>query len=146
MSAEFTYHIFEGLLIGYAGTHHFSISARSGGAGGSTKLDTTLDANNPYSTCVAKEAGVRGGPLPVGRYHIGRPFRHPHLGPCAHLDPEPGTRLCGRSGFFIHGRGPMGSDGCIVPLERFAELMEALQQEGGGKLYVSQATGAGAFV
>jgi hypothetical protein len=46
-----------------------------------------------------------------------------------HADPTKaiGISVTGRDGFYIHGRGPKGSDGCIVPMEQFGELMRALE-------------------
>ncbi|MCC8392658.1 DUF2778 domain-containing protein [Paraburkholderia sp. MMS20-SJTR3] len=59
------------------------------------------------------------GPIPVGRYEIGAPFKHSHTGPFSmRLNPVAGTSLGGRSGFMIHGdseRDPgNASKGCIV--------------------------------
>ncbi|MCC8392992.1 DUF2778 domain-containing protein [Paraburkholderia sp. MMS20-SJTR3] len=65
------------------------------------------------------------GPIPVGEYEIGAPFRHAHTGPYTmRLTPINGTNTFGRSGFMIHGdsRSDPGnaSKGCIVlaPLVR----------------------------
>jgi hypothetical protein len=46
----------------------------------------------------------------------------------------------GRDGFYIHGREPHGSDGCIVPLDKaqFTALMAALKESGGRVLYVQE--------
>jgi hypothetical protein len=46
----------------------------------------------------------------------------------------------GRDGFYIHGRGPHGSDGCIVPLDKteFSNLMKALTKSHGGTLVVEE--------
>jgi hypothetical protein len=46
----------------------------------------------------------------------------------------------GRDGFYIHGRGHHGSDGCIVPLDprQFQNLMTALTQSNGGSLMVQE--------
>jgi hypothetical protein len=60
--------------------------------------------------------GVRGGPIPPGRYTVHRPVRHPRLGPACFLDPDPANDMRGRDDFWIHGPGPRGSDGCLVPL------------------------------
>jgi hypothetical protein len=59
---------------------------------------------------------VRGGPLPPGRYLVHPPVRHPRLGPACFLDPDPGNDMHLRDDFWIHGPGPRGSDGCIVPV------------------------------
>jgi hypothetical protein len=39
-----------------------------------------------------------------------------------------GLYVTDRGGFFIHGRGQHGSDGCIVPMEGFDALMSALEK------------------
>lgn len=69
-----------------------------------------------------KQRGV--GPLPVGTYHIGPAFSHPHLGPVVMaLGPDDSNHMYSRSGFFIHGFSAThydySSDGCIC-LERTA--------------------------
>ena len=115
--ASLTYYIFEGVLVGLAGGRVFHLFARSGGGGGSTKHDTDFD----------------------GRYSL---LKHPHLGRAAFLEPDKRTPMMGRDGFFIHGRGPHGSDGCIVPSAEFTELMDALERDGGGILNVFAAGGA----
>lgn len=44
------------------------------------------------------------GPLPRGRYTIGKPTTHPTVGPFAmRLTPIEGTDMLGRDGFLIHG-------------------------------------------
>lgn len=49
--------------------------------------------------------GVKSvGPLPRGRYTIGKPNTHPTVGPFAmRLTPIEGTDMLGRDGFLIHG-------------------------------------------
>lgn len=95
-----------------------------------------------YSTGVKTKEGKvheHGGPIPTGRYRILPPSRHPHLGLSCRLDPydaEQTRHMAGRDGFYIHGRGPHGSDGCIVPLEDFQALMTALEKDRGGVLFV----------
>jgi hypothetical protein len=44
----------------------------------------------------------------------------------------------GRDGFYIHGVGPHGSDGCIVPTDKdqFQLLINLLTKSGGGNLLV----------
>lgn len=147
--ANLTYYIFEGLLIGTAGGRHIQVFAVSGGGGGSTKSRPAASANNPYMTglkTMRQGAGhTHGGPIPLGRYRIHKPAQHPHLGRSAFLAPDRGTPMLGRSGFFIHGRGPHGSDGCIVPLSQFKELMDALELSDGGSLCVLEAMAGSRF-
>lgn len=143
MPASLEFNIALGRLWGTANNLVWDLAAKSGGGGGSRLGDWDPKiVNNPDATgqSVDKKKGVRGGPIPVGRYKIHRPSRSLTLGQCALLDPidacvardNPAT---GR--FYIHGQGLLGSDGCIVPLSRFGELMHALQSDGGGELRVS---------
>jgi hypothetical protein len=152
MAANLTYYIFEGVLTGTANGRMFHIQALSGGGGGSTQHPGNADTNNPYSQGVKTTEGKQhrhGGPLPTGRYRMATPSRHPHLGLSSRLDPydaEQQQHMVGRDGFFIHGRGPHGSDGCIVPLSSFQELMQALEKDRGGMLFVLEAMGGDRFV
>ena len=144
-AANLTYYIYEGVLTGFVETRMFHMTALSGGAGGTTQARTSSSVNNPYdeglkTTGDAKSKGhVHGGPIPPGTYSIKKPSHHPHLGLSARLD-HPGWRPMGRDGFFIHGRGSHGSDGCIVPLVhgQFIELMNALTKSNGGTLVVAE--------
>ncbi len=142
MSAQLSYYIFEGLLVGMIDGQLFHIPALSGGGGGSTKHSPDDSTNNPYmealKTVDTKGMHIHGGPIPPGKYVIGTPRHHPHLGRCAPLVAE-GAAM-GRGGFFIHGRGKHGSDGCIVPLNkaRFNGLMAALTASKGGILLVQE--------
>ncbi len=149
MGANLTYYVFEGVLVGQAGGRQFHIFARSGGGGGTTKGGETFVGNNPYMTGF-RTAGkgkshLHGGPVPLGRYKIEKPTTHPHLGLSALLKPDPPRKMAGRSGFFIHGRGPHGSDGCIVPLGSFEDLIKAIEKDGGGVLHVVESFGDSRF-
>ena len=151
MAANLTYSIFEGMLTGIANNHTIYISAVSGGGGGSTRHAGNEDTNNPYSTGVKTAEGKQhkhGGPIPTGRYRVLSPGRHPHLGLSCRLEPydiNQTRHMAGRDGFYIHGRGPHGSDGCIVPMERFQELMTALTADRGGILFVVETFGGDRF-
>jgi|SRR5581483_2838265 len=150
-SSDLTYYIFEGLLVGYANGHMVHISAVSGGAGGSTKEKAAFSMNNPYmealKTVGSGKQHVHGGPIPPGSYKIEKPGKHPHLGLSARLDHLTKKPPMGRDGFFIHGRGPHGSDGCIVPLDAtdFQKLMKNLEATDGGSLVVVETTDGGQF-
>jgi len=152
MPANLTYYIFEGVLTGTANGHMIHVSAVSGGGGGSKLHGGNNDTNNPHSQGVKTVEGknhVHGGPIPTGRYKVLTPSRNPHLGLAARLDPydaEQAKHMLGRDGFYIHGRGPHGSDGCIVPMEQFAEVMAALTKDRGGVLFVLEAMGGDRFV
>ena len=57
------------------------------------------------------------GPLPRGFYRVGKPRRHPRLGPLAlPLQPFQTNEMFGRAGFYIHGDNRTGdaSHGCII--------------------------------
>src|SRR5271157_856860 len=145
MPANLTYYIREGLLVGLIDGRMFHIIALSGGAGGSTRNSATDATNNPYMEALKTKGPakspthVHGGPLPPGKYVVSTPAQHPHLGLSARLD-HPLFRPMGRDGFYIHARGPHGSDGCIVPLDRtqFSILMAALSKSRGGTLIVEE--------
>jgi hypothetical protein len=153
MPQSLTYCIFEGLLTGVVANRIFRIFALSGGAGGSTKHTTTESVNNVYMEglktkgAATSRAHIHGGPIPPGRYVIEPPCQHPHLGLAARLV-HPHRRPMGRDGFFIHGRGPHGSDGCIVPVNpiEFQALMTALQTSSGGVLFVQETEDGSRFV
>jgi Protein of unknown function (DUF2778) len=148
MAANLTYYIVEGVLTGFINGRLFHVLALSGGAGGSTKHLSQVSTNNPYMEGLKTSGGpnqqghVHGGPVPPGKYKIERPRQHPHLGLSARLV-HPHWKPMGRDGFFIHGRGPHGSDGCIVPLDskQFQDLMNTLTQSNGGTLVVEEAMG-----
>jgi hypothetical protein len=152
MAANLTYYIFEGVLTGIVDGRLYHLFALSGGGGGSTKNATQASANNPYmeglkTSDIPKGKGhTHGGPIPPGKYKIEKPAHHPHLGLSAKLL-HPQWRPLGRDGFYIHGRGPHGSDGCIVPLHRtqFQDLMSALMHSNGGTLAVEESLGGDRF-
>jgi hypothetical protein len=142
MSADLTYYISEGLLTGIVNGRMIHMIALSGGGGGSTLHKTVMSMNNPYmealKTVGSGKKHVHGGPLPPGEYVIEKPAKHRHLGLSARLDPPAGHSPMGRDGFYIHGVGPHGSDGCIVPTDKdqFQLLMNLLTKSGGGNLLV----------
>jgi hypothetical protein len=140
--AQLTYYLFEGILVGTVGQRRFHIPALSGGGGGSTKSPSADSTNNPYMTGLktsdTKDGHRHGGAIPVGKYTIATPVHNPHLGLAAQLTPSGSQPMYGRGGFYIHGRGPHGSDGCIVALNaaQFTVLMGALEASKGGQLHV----------
>ena len=147
MPANLTYYITEGVLAGTANGHMIHISAVSGGGGGSRRNPPSSDMNNPRSQSLKEVDGahhVHGGPIPAGRYRVFTPSHHRILGLSARLDPyddAQASRMYGRDAFYIHGRGPHGSDGCIVLMEHFADTMAALTRDRGGELNVLEAMG-----
>lgn len=70
--------------------------------------------------------GVRGvGPIPRGRYRIGKSYTHTRLGPVVmNLDPV-GHDSLGRSLFRIHGDNLTGdaSEGCIILNKRIRKMI-----------------------
>lgn len=144
-TADLTYYIVEGVLTGIVRGKMVHLLALSGGGGGSTKNRSAFAMNNPYmeglKTVGSGKEHVHGGPIPPGVYLVATPSHHPHLGLSARLDSVDGKSPMGRDGFYIHGRGPHGSDGCIVPLEsgQFTKLMTDLTATKGGRLIVAEA-------
>jgi hypothetical protein len=148
-SALLTYYIFEGVLVGILDSRFVHLTAHSGGGGGSTKNLTTESANNPYLYGLkevdikfkdkSKNKHVHGGPIPPGTYTIETPSNHKKLGLSARLVPHHALPN-DRGGFYIHGPGPHGSDGCIV-VDRsdLHKFMHALTASKGGSLVVCQA-------
>jgi hypothetical protein len=130
------------------------IFAASGGGDGTRKKsgpDDPRTVNNPYSTSQRQHGHIRGGPIPIGRYVIEPPKAWHHTR-AARLQPLVSahrfTVATGRDGgFLIHGAGPLGSDGCIVPkvLSQFNELMDGLAADGRGILTVLEARGGSRF-
>jgi len=136
--ARLVYSLWDGMLVGTVGGRPLSMRALSGGGGGSTRKATDPFAvNNPVTTDQAaqRSKGIRGGPIPPGEYTILVPAKSPAGHVIAALIPRYKTE---RSGFQIHGRGPLGSDGCIVPLEaaQFSDLIARLTRDSGGILTV----------
>jgi len=70
------------------------------------------------------------GPIPAGRYEIGKAFTHPVCGPISMpLAPLAGTNTFGRSGFLIHGdtasANHTASHGCIIMPPRIRSQIDA---------------------
>lgn len=94
---------------------------RDGKFEGTGYSGTGIGRNNP-----AQEAMQAIGPIPKGKYKIGMPYSHPHLGPrTMNLDPEPGTDTHGRSLFRIHGDNARNdaSHGCVILGPTLRELV-----------------------
>lgn len=145
--ANLVYSLWDGMLVGTAGGGAVSIKALSGGGGGSTtKPSDPFAVNNPVTTDQKAERGkgIRGGPIPPGEYTILAPGPSGAGHVVANLIPRYKTT---RSGFQIHGRGPLGSDGCIVPLDQrqFSDLIAALTKDSGGVLRVVDASSRNVF-
>ena len=134
MADGLTYSISNERLQGTIGAAKFSMRAWSGGGRGRTGSGADHDAASYDS--FRKESGegtghVHGGPIPPGLYIAWYVAHHHTFGECiflmqtlsslVHIDTKADPRsadfikMYNRDGFFIHGRGAHGSDGCIVP-------------------------------
>jgi hypothetical protein len=103
------------MLHGTVGTTQFSFRAYSGGGRGSVNKPAGVATVSSWSFRIKEHGNVRGGPLPPGNYKCVYYSNHPKFHECISLNPIDVADLANRDGFFIHGRGPKGSDGCIVP-------------------------------
>jgi hypothetical protein len=141
--AELVYDAALELLSGMVGDKHFRMTAYSGGSRGHKSgvkpelakkyLHSQADSLMSHLATTRKLEDSkgnyvqRGGTLPPGDYRCHYVAHHPTFGECIQLlraadalairsifSPYPIP--CGRGNdFFIHGSGPKGSDGCIVP-------------------------------
>jgi hypothetical protein len=113
MTCQLTYNIVEARLQGLLAGVRVNCAAGSGGRAGS-KVDGAGNwwlQNNALATGV--HFGAHGfGPLPQGSYYMGP---HENGKTMIRLTPFRSNFMHGRSGFLIHGRGTIGSHGCIVP-------------------------------
>ncbi|MBS0448834.1 MAG: hypothetical protein JSR59_23165 [Proteobacteria bacterium] len=154
-SAHLTYDGATGWLIGDGALARFRLRAESGGGRGSVHpsvWQTSLTSREATTPEIKNAKGLRiqrGGPLPPGEYVCRYVKHHPRFHECIQLlagrhnihaiasplasHPIPHHR---NNDFFIHGRGDLGSDGCIVPLiprERMA-LTHAIRDFAGAVL------------
>jgi len=89
---------------------------------GTLKLDGKFEGSgysgrDPWRNNPAGKSVVDFGPIPPGKWRIGRPYKHAILGPCVmNLDPIAGTETFARSGFRIHGDNARhdASHGCPI--------------------------------
>lgn len=93
-------------------------------ADGPSLIATGYSGQPPYVNDPQAQSLKARGPIPRGRYRIGRRFDHVRLGAdCMFLEPFDDNAMSGRSGFFIHGDNSYGnataSHGCIVLNRRF---------------------------
>ena len=136
------------LLTGAIGSSRFRVVASSGGSRGH-KTSVSAKAAGKYlhaqassltshlaTTKTIEKDGKylqRGGTLPPGHYICDYHAKHAAFGECIQLRQtsdalaihspfSPFPIPHGRSGFFIHGSGPKGSDGCIVPANEVERL------------------------
>lgn len=145
--SDLTYSVARELLWGKVGAKEFSIPASSGGGRGATTAglpETTFASYSPYRRMNASK-GVRGGAIPPGQWNILPPvIGGDSKGPwVSRLVPDETTRKDNPhrdydvEPFKIHGRGPKGSDGCLViEYSHRKPLLEAVQAAGGATLTV----------
>lgn len=145
-NASLAFYILNGILRGTIGEKTVAMPMYSGGGGGSTKNKPDPSVNDPRETTLKtkEKPHVHGGPLPTGWYSV----RKPRIGSdgggipgrCAKLVPDADNAMHDRDAFYIHGRGPHGSDGCLVPKARedFKTLMDDLEKAAGSKLYAGR--------
>ncbi|MDE8653696.1 hypothetical protein [Novosphingobium album (ex Liu et al. 2023)] len=131
---DMTFNSLEGTLYGTVGGTRFHMRAVSGGRGGSRQKNAAVDilANNFLSSAVKKGPNPIGGTIPMGSYDM---EVHETKQNQIRLIPVGGQRMFGRDGFLIHGQGPRGSDGCIVPydfgqLQTLYKKVKALNESG----------------
>lgn len=113
---ELTYNIAEMRLTGNIDGNPIDARAYSGGRGGSktTGAVNPIVINNPFLTSLKENSkkNIVGGPLPMGVYTL---KLHEARQNWIRLIPQNVISMHNRDGFAIHGRGPEGSQGCIVP-------------------------------
>src|SRR4051812_45835473 len=66
------------------------------------------------------------GPIPQGKWTIGKPRKSPKVGPVAmDLKPASGTNTFGRSAFMIHGdnKASNASEGCVILARSLREMV-----------------------
>jgi len=133
-TATLTYDAAREFLSGSIGAHTFHMKAYSGGGRGSThpqKWDSSLRS---YLANTKKIGTQRGGSIPSGHYVCHYILHHPRFHECIWLErcsdaiaissPFSSQLIPHMRGndFFIHGRGELGSDGCIVPQNHTVRL------------------------
>lgn len=115
--SDIIFNIASGKLTGIVGDYTFEINAFSGGRGGSKTKGAIHPAivNNPLLTHMKLQGHGDfdfAGALPMGLYTLKNHESKPNW---IRLVPNKENYMSNRDGFAIHGRGPRGSDGCIVP-------------------------------
>jgi len=147
--ARLEYNAAQELLSGAIGQEHFHMPAVSGGSRGHKKASSpdaarrylhgqagTLSSRLATTRTMEKDGEYvqRGGTLPPGHYTCHYVEHHQAFGECIRLSrradaaaiyspfsPFPIPHGRGND-FFIHGAGPKGSDGCIVPANNIERL------------------------
>lgn len=111
---QLRYNIAEELLFGTIDKTLIRCNAGSGGYAGTKKQgkENYFLKNNALATGVGGPGAHAFGPIPLGYW-----WMHPHESDAnrVRLAAFPTTQTFNRGPFLIHGRGPIGSEGCIVP-------------------------------
>lgn len=105
---QLLYNVTEGHLHGVLAGRVINAKGGAGGRAGTTvpNAESPDFVNNPLTASAASR-----GPIPQGYYYM-RP--HESKAKRIRLDPLPENNMYNRTDFLIHGRGPKGSEGCIV--------------------------------
>ena len=155
------YSIRDECLYGTVAKTSFSMKAFSGGGRGSTAGKERTDLKHWSTRKKAPDTydeKNRGGPLPIGLYLATYFGVHPVLGACSQLsqtissliqtdyESPIGFSVTPRDKFYIHGEGPKGSDGCIVPANKvdLKELLAAIKGVSGPVVLVVHSEGRNA--
>ncbi|MFN7846371.1 MAG: tlde1 domain-containing protein [Bacteroidota bacterium] len=114
--ADLIFNIATGKLAGSINGINIETIAVSGGRGGSKTKGAAnpLLVNNPFLTHIKLKGHSEtdyAGSLPMGFYTL---KAHETRNNWIRLIPSSANVMYKRDGFAIHGRGPRGSDGCIV--------------------------------
>lgn len=133
--ADLTYNIQTGVLKGQLNGVNINTKAGSGGRAGSKKANAVNSclANNGLATHIGgsnPKSKHHFGPIPAGKYKL---KIHESRSNWIRLIPFKKNIMFGRKGFAIHGRGNIGSHGCLVP-EDFSvikKIKKALQKNKG---------------
>jgi hypothetical protein len=147
---DFVYYVYSEALVGSLNGESFVLTAYSGGGRGRAAKSKGRPEYSLASFSTRRgtdtKRDVRGGPLPPGRWSIGKPsdYKGKMKRPVAKLTPignqvvEYSTREFTEKPFLIHGSGEQGSDGCIV-VERVERerLLRAVESAGGAILLVT---------
>jgi hypothetical protein len=147
--AVLTYNAPSEMLIGSVGKHHFHMKAYSGGGRGSVHPNKWDHSINSSFANTKEKGSQRGGTLPSGHYLCHYKAHHSKFHECIWLERCSDATAINSpfsthaiphfrgNDFFIHGRGELGSDGCIVPENKWLRLSlnQAIKQFP-GKVYV----------
>ncbi|ORE88027.1 hypothetical protein ATO4_24756 [Aurantimonas sp. 22II-16-19i] len=116
---DLVYNVCSSSLTGSIDGVNIVATAVSGGRAGSKLDDVVQDfiANNPFTTGIKLKNGGVGGVLPLTEYRMRTHEDREKRPNWIRLIPIRPDEMRGRDGMAIHGSGPRGSDGCIVPTD-----------------------------